>query len=169
MKSHNAINVTRHYCVAFVLLMLALATFQANAQSVVRVAGEVVAKDDGQPLTGVNISDAQSQRRLAGTDIDGKFAFNVHEGTTLKFSMVGFETKTVKVKSGQGYISVKLEEKNVTIKEVLVQAKRVTDKIVPEPTDIIIKGNYLHVSTRACRVRCSVTTRASSCSLCSTM
>ena len=33
MKSHNAINVTRHYCVAFVLLMLALATFQARATS----------------------------------------------------------------------------------------------------------------------------------------
>lgn len=148
MKSYNAINVTRHYCVAFVLLMLALTTFQAHAQSVVRVAGEVVAKADHQPLTGVNISDARSQRRLAATDIDGKFAFNVHEGTTLRFSMVGFETKTVKVKSGQGYISVKLEEKDVTIKEVLVQAKRVTDKIVPEPTDIILKGNYLHVSTR---------------------
>lgn len=148
MKSHSTINITRRYCVAFILLMLALTTFQASAQSVVRVAGEVVAKDDGQPLTGVNIIDARTQRRLAGTDIDGKFAFNVHEGTTLKFSMVGFDPKTVKVKSGQGYISVKLEEKNVTIKEVLVQAKRITNKVVPEPTDIIIKGNYLHVSTR---------------------
>lgn len=148
MKSHSTINITRHYCVAFILLVLALACTQASAQSVVRVAGEVVAKDDGEPLTGVNITDAHSQRRLAGTDIDGKFAFNVHEGTTLKFSMVGFDPKTVKVKSGQGYLSVKLEEKNVTIKEVLVQAKRITNKVVPEPTDIIIKGNYLHVSTR---------------------
>ncbi len=148
MKSYNTINATHRRSAALMLLMLVLATFQASAQSVMRVAGEVVAKDDGQPLTGVNITDAHSQRRLAGTDIDGKFAFNVHEGTTLKFSMVGFNPKTVKVKSGQGYLSVKLEEKNVTIKEVLVQAKRITNKVVPEPTDIIIKGNYLHVSTR---------------------
>lgn len=148
MKSHNTMNVTRRYCTAIIMLMLAMASFQVNAQSVMRVAGEVVAKDDGQPLTGVNITDARTQRRLAGTDIDGKFAFNVHEGTTLKFSMVGFDPKTVKVKSGQSYLTVKLEEKNVTIKEVLVQAKRITNKVVPEPTDIIIKGNYLHVSTR---------------------
>ena len=77
MKSYNTINATHRRSAALMLLMLVLATFQASAQSVMRVAGEVVAKDDGQPLTGVNITDAHSQRRLAGTDIDGKFAFNV--------------------------------------------------------------------------------------------
>lgn len=148
MKSYNPINYNR-YCFFFVfVLSLFLSTFHGNAQNVIRVAGEVLAKDDNEPLTGVNITDANSHKFLSGTDIDGKFAFNVHEGSTLKFTMVGFEPKTLKVKSGQGYISIKLEEQNVSIKEVVVQAKRVTDKVVPEPTDITIKGNYLHVSTR---------------------
>lgn len=133
---------------ATVVALLVMTCLTASAQEVMRLAGEVVAKSDGEPLIGVNISDASTKRALATTDIDGKFAFNVYSNTTLKFSMVGFKPKTVKLKSGQSFISVKLDDNDISLDEIVVQTKRVTDKIVPEPTDILISGNYLHVSTR---------------------
>ena len=41
-----------------------------------------------------------------------------------------------------------LEEESVSLKEVTISQKRITDKILPEPTDIEVRGNYFHVKTR---------------------
>ena len=84
---------------------------------------------------------------MATTDLDGRFAFNVRTGTTLKFSMVGIKPQTLKVKN-QKYVELTLEEDDINLGEVVVQTKRITDRIMPEPTDIEVKGNYFHVRTR---------------------
>ena len=147
MKSISSFIHTRRLTLAFMLAFMLLAS-GVSAQTVVRIAGQVVSKGDNEPLSGVNVSDVSSKRAYAVTDADGKFAFNIFAGSTLRFSMVGFNAKTVKLKNGQTYVNVKLEESDVALDEVLVQTKRITDKIMPEPTDINIKGNYLHVSTR---------------------
>lgn len=141
------INTARRLAAAMALL-LACAAMPASAQEIVRLAGQVVAKGDNEPLIGVNVTDATNKRALATTDLDGKFAVNVYSNATIRFSMVGFKAKTVKLKSGENYINVKLEENDIALGEVVVQTKRITDKIMPEPTDILISGNYLHVSTR---------------------
>ena len=132
---------------AFMLAFVMLAS-GVSAQNVVRVTGQVIAKGDNEPLSGVNITDASSKHAYAVTDLDGKFAFNPFNGTTLRFSMVGFNPRNVKLKNGQTNLNVRLEESDVALGEVLVQTKRITDKIMPEQTDINIKGNYLYVSTR---------------------
>ena len=147
MKSISSFIHTRRLTLAFMLAFMLLAS-GVSAQTVVRIAGQVVSKGDNEPLSGVNVSDVSSKRAYAVTDADGKFAFNIFAGSTLRFSMVGFNAKTVKLRNGQTYVNVKLEESDVALDEVLVQTKRITDKIMPEPTDINIKGNYLHVSTR---------------------
>lgn len=41
-----------------------------------------------------------------------------------------------------------LEEESVSLKEVTISQKRITDKILPEPTDIEVRGNYFYVKTR---------------------
>ena len=133
---------------AMLIMILANTTATTYAQEVIRLRGIVVSKSDNEPLAGVNITDAESKRALAATDADGKFAFNVYSNATLRFSMVGIKPKNVKLKNGQTEITVKLEEDDIALKEVVVQTKRITDKIMPEPTDIMVKGNYLHVSTR---------------------
>ena len=138
---------TRRLALAFMLAFVMLAS-GVNAQNVVRVTGQVIAKGDNEPLSGVNITDASSKHAYAVTDLDGKFAFNAFNGTTLRFSMVGFNPRNVKLKNGQTNLNVRLEESDVALGEVLVQTKRITDKIMPEQTDINIKGNYLYVSTR---------------------
>lgn len=61
--------------------------------------------------------------------------------------MVGMKTKEVDVK-GKSRLRVVLEEESVSLKEVTISQKRITDKILPEPTDIEVRGNYFHVKTR---------------------
>lgn len=61
--------------------------------------------------------------------------------------MVGMKTKEVDVK-GKSRLRVVLEEESVSLKEVTISQKRITDKILPEPTDIEVRGNYFYVKTR---------------------
>lgn len=139
-----------HAFVCHTLTLVALLILTAGsvaAQEVVRITGKVVSKDDKEPLMGVNISDNNTHRGLAVTDVDGRFAVNVRLNTMLRFSMVGAKTQTLKVKDSK-FIEVKMETEDVEIGEVVVATKRITDKIMPEPTDIEIRGNYFHVRTR---------------------
>lgn len=130
---------------ALILLFVAVG---ASAQEVFRLTGIVTDKDTKEPLLGVSIVDSTTHRAIAVTDMDGRFAVDVHSGSILRFSMVGLQSQVVKVKSSQKYIEVKLEQTEVALQELVVSAKRITDKIQPEPTDIEVKGNYLHVKTR---------------------
>lgn len=129
-------------------LLLLLISMGASAQEVFRLTGLVIDKDTKEPLLGVSITDPATRRALAITDNDGRFAFNVHSGATLRFSMVGAKSQDVKVKSNNKYIEVKLQQDHLTLDNVVVTAKHITDKIQPEPTDIEVKGNYFHVKTR---------------------
>ncbi len=129
-------------------LILLLVAVGASAQEVFRLTGKVTDKDTKEPLLGVSIVDSTTHRAIAVTDMDGRFAVDVHSGSILRFSMVGLQSQVVKVKSSQKYIEVKLEQAEVALQELVVSAKRITDKIQPEPTDIEVKGNYLHVKTR---------------------
>lgn len=133
---------------AYLLAVLLFFTFsEVSAQDVIRVLGQVVIKSDGSPCIGVNISDAGTRRILAMTDVDGTFAVNVRSNARLRFSMVGMKTKEVDVK-GKSRLRVVLEEESFSLKEVTVSQKRITDKILPEPTDIEVRGNYFYVKTR---------------------
>ena len=133
--------------IAALAILLALAPAGAMAQALMRVTGQVTAKSDNQPLIGVNIIDTSSRRLIATTDTDGKYATNVMSTATLRFSMVGAKSQEVKVK-GHSVINVTLDDNDNSIGEITVATKRITDRIMPEPTDIEIKGNYLSVRTR---------------------
>ena len=133
--------------ITFLVALFLLSVSEVSAQEVMRVLGTVVLKSDGSPCIGVNVSDAATRRVLAMTDVDGTFAVNVRSNARLRFSMVGMQTKEVDVK-GKSRLRVVLEEESVSLKEVTISQKRITDKILPEPTDIEVKGNYFHVKTR---------------------
>lgn len=103
------------------VLSLALVTL-ASAQETIRITGKVVSKSDKEPLIGVNITDANVKRAYAATDVDGRFAFNVHVGATLKFSMVGAKSVNVKVKNHK-FMEVEMEEENISLGEVWLPPK----------------------------------------------
>lgn len=146
MTRNTSLRTLAQRWLSALVLSLALVTV-ASAQETIRITGRVVSKSDKEPLIGVNITDANVKRAYAATDVDGRFAFNVHVGTTLKFSMVGAKSVNVKVKHHK-FMEVEMEEENISLGEVVVAAKIIKDKITPEPTDIEVKGNYFHVRTR---------------------
>ena len=129
------------------LLMLAAYAAGAAAQGIIRVSGLVVSKSDRQPLAGVNVTDQVSRRLITVTDADGKYAATVAANATLRFSMVGTKAQDIKVK-GRSEVNVTLDDDDNSLGEVTVATKRITDRIMPEPTDIEVRGNYLTVRTR---------------------
>ena len=147
MTTHNLLFMKPLRSITFLVALFLLTVSDVSAQEVMRVLGTVVVKSDGSPCIGVNVSDASTRRVLAMTDVDGTFAVNVRSNARLRFSMVGMKTKEVDVK-GKSRLRVVLEEESVSLKEVTVSQKRITDKILPEPTDIEVRGNYFHVKTR---------------------
>ena len=120
---------------------------QVAAQEVIRITGVVKSKNKGNALYGVNIIDQDSKRLLTQTDQDGRFAIDVRPKSTLIFSMVGAERRTVKLKEGN-FVEVNMEEQDYFLNTTEVVAKRITDRVQPEQTDIEVKGNYLHIRTR---------------------
>lgn len=147
MTTHNLLFMKPLRSITFLVALFLLTVSDVSAQEVMRVLGTVVVKSDGSPCIGVTVSDASTRRVLAMTDVDGTFAVNVRSNARLRFSMVGMKTKEVDVK-GKSRLRVVLEEESVSLKEVTVSQKRITDKILPEPTDIEVRGNYFHVKTR---------------------
>ena len=147
MTTHNLLFMKPLRSITFLVALFLLTVSDVSAQEVMRVLGTVVVKSDGSPCIGVNVSDASTGRVLAMTDVDGTFAVNVRSNARLRFSMVGMKTKEVDVK-GKSRLRVVLEEESVSLKEVTISQKRITDKILPEPTDIEVRGNYFHVKTR---------------------
>ncbi|MBO7327123.1 MAG: carboxypeptidase-like regulatory domain-containing protein, partial [Clostridia bacterium] len=79
------------------ILLLFLLSIQVSFAQIIRISGKVTAQGEGQPLIGVNITDSKTGRLLATTDVDGRYAINAHSNATLKYSMIGAETVSVKV------------------------------------------------------------------------
>ena len=147
MTTHNLLFMKPLRSFTFLVALFLLSVSEVSAQEVMRVLGTVVLKSDDSPCIGVNVTDATTRRALAMTDVDGTFAVNVRSNARLRFSMVGMKTKEVDVK-GKSHLRVVLEEESVSLKEVTISQKRITDKILPEQTDIEVKGNYFYVKTR---------------------
>ena len=96
-----------------IILLLAL-TQLINAA--IPVAGQV--KDDkGEPLIGVNITVTGTGQGTL-TNIDGEFAIEVDPGSTLSFSYMGYQTRTLPV--SMDFMHVTLTETTQDIDEVVV-------------------------------------------------
>lgn len=128
------------------LTFMLLFTLGAAAQ-VVRVTGTVKNTQTREPIPGVSVVDQKLNRVIATTDEDGKFAVNSMEGRVLRFQLLGYNPVTAKIGRSHN-ISLHMEQKDVALSGGSVKGKRVTDKIAPEPTDIEVKGNWLHIRTR---------------------
>ncbi|WP_154859528.1 SusC/RagA family TonB-linked outer membrane protein [Cyclobacterium xiamenense] len=83
----------------------------------VTVSGTVV-DANGDPIPGVTVFVPGTNSGTA-TDIDGKYSIVVPEGSSLVFSFIGFESKTVEV-GNQTTIDVTLEQSAQALDEVIV-------------------------------------------------
>ena len=92
------------------LLLVSTLTF---AQS--KVSGTV--KDaNGEPLIGVSVMEVGTNNG-AVIDINGNYTLNVKRGAKLKFSYIGFTSKTIKA---SGNSQIVLDEDNTVLNEVVV-------------------------------------------------
>ena len=126
------------------ILFLAV-TLPLSAREI-NVRGTVTNLDD-EPLYRVSIYNAATNKLVGVTNEDGKYLVKIDSEGTLLFSSLGYEEKQVAVR-GELTVNVELEPSAVALQEVVVSAKRITDNVVPEPTDIEVKGNYFHIKTR---------------------
>ncbi len=73
-----------------------------------------------EPLIGVSVQDTGSSAAVA-TDIDGNFVLRVPEGpVSLKFSYVGYATKTVKFGANENNVQVVLHEDAIALEATVV-------------------------------------------------
>lgn len=101
-----------------------------------------VMDDDGQPAMSIVIRDKTEQGEVYGiTDYDGNFTIKADPTTSLYFSGLTYAPKVVKLK-GKQRIHVVMSYDTQLLDEVVVVAKRITNKMVPEPTDIEVVGNH---------------------------
>lgn len=138
------INCKRERVIGVLLALIMLSGVEAYAQRM-RVQGHVTDKQ-GKSIPNVNIIDPVTNERIEISDEDGRYSVLAERNGSLKYTCIGYEEKTVKV-GGKQIINVVLKDAVVELDEVTITSK-VKDKVIPEPTDIEIKGNYFHLKTR---------------------
>ena len=89
-----------------------------------QVTGTVVSGEDGEPIVGASVKVSGTKMGTI-TDVDGKFALNVPEGTKLVVTYLGMLPKTVNA-SVSGAMKIKLDPDNRVLDEVVVTAMGIT-------------------------------------------
>lgn len=103
------------------LLVLFLFTVTAGFTYAQRqVSGKVTSGEDGSSLPGVNVVVAGSQQGSI-TDVDGNYKIEVSDGTTLKFSYIGYLDQEIQV-GNQSVIDVVMSPDVTQLNEVVVTA-----------------------------------------------
>ena len=118
-----------------------LATLPSFCQNPPMLITGTVMDDDGQPAMSIVIRDKTENGEVYGiTDYDGNFKIKADPATSLHFSGLTYTPKVVKLK-GKQHINVVMAFDTQQLDEVVIVAKRITNKLAPEPTDIEIVGN----------------------------
>ena len=124
------------------LLAICLCTLPSlhSQNKKMEIRGTVI-DDDGLPAISIIIRDKTADGEVYGTTgLDGEFKIMADPTTSLHFSGLTYASKVVKLKGKQN-INVVISFESKQLDEVVVTAKRITNKLVPEPTDIEIVGN----------------------------
>ena len=132
-------------CLAATVIAL-LTAFVADARNI-NVRGSVTSRATKEKLSGVLIYNASTDKLVGTTTDEGRFTVNVPDDATLLFSFMGYEDQQQEV-GGRISIDVTLAAEAVQLNELVVSAKAVVKAVVTEPTDLDIKGNYIHIKTR---------------------
>lgn len=127
-----------------VCLLLFILSNEVSAQRI-RIQGHIT-NTHGKSVPDVNIIDPITNERIEISDEDGRYVVKAEKSGSLKYTCIGYEDQTVELK-GRQVVNVVLKDAVFELDEVTVTSK-IKDKVVPEPTDIEIKGNYFHLKTR---------------------
>lgn len=110
----------------------------------INVRGKVVRQGTHEPLEGVTIRNAETDRLVGTTNMEGQFTVAADDAGSLLFSVLGSEDLTVPVE-GRLDMTVALFPKAHELEEVTVVAKGLSDALVIEPAELDVKGNYIYL------------------------
>lgn len=128
-----------------ILIIISLFTLGLHAQGV-KVSGTVTSTSDGEPLMGLIVKVAGSDKAVV-TDIDGNYSIEAPADGQLTFSMVGFKAQTIDV-SGRTRIDVKMGDDVSDLNEVVVIGYGSVKKSDLTSSISAIKGDKLeHLTT----------------------
>lgn len=110
----------RYYERSLILILMLFSASVMQAQS--RTAKGTVSDAQGEPIIGANVVIVGGTKGVI-TDLDGKYSIQVPEnGAVLKFSYIGFKTKSFNVVKGKNVLNVTLEEDAVMLEQTVVTA-----------------------------------------------
>ena len=115
-----------------------------SAQTI-KVQGRITCIAEGKALPNVFVS--RDGAVLGVSDAEGRYVVDVPVHSRLLFSIAGYDDAYVEVGDRQ-VVDLTLKEKVVKIEEILVTGKLTEYKVIAEPTDIDVVGDYLHIRTR---------------------
>lgn len=103
----------------YLIIVLLLNCFFANAQTTRNISGKIVSKAEGMALPGANVI-VKNTTRGTITDLDGAFTLSVEStDSLLEISYIGFDKKTIAI-TGKHYFDIVLEESHDEISECVV-------------------------------------------------
>ena len=101
---------------------------QNNAANLVR--GKVTAKEDGEPLISVTVTEMDASNRIYGvtvTNYDGEYVIQVNNrANRLRFKYIGFEDLEIPI-GEQKVINAAMSEKSTMLQEAVITAKAMVD------------------------------------------
>ena len=110
----------RYYERSLILILMLFSASVMQAQN--RTVKGTVSDAQGEPIIGANVEIVGGTKGVI-TDLDGKYSIQVPEnGAVLKFSYIGFKTKSFNVVKGKNVLNVTLEEDAVMLEQTVVTA-----------------------------------------------
>lgn len=117
---HRFSKYMRYYERSLILILMLFSVSVMQAQN--RTVKGTVTDAQGEPIIGANVVIVGGTKGVI-TDIDGKYSLQVPEnGAVLKFSYIGFKTKSYNVVKGKSVLNVTLEEDAVMLEQTVVTA-----------------------------------------------
>ncbi|WP_093327695.1 SusC/RagA family TonB-linked outer membrane protein [Olivibacter domesticus] len=131
----------RKILLTFLCAIIGMGTVLAQKKRT--ITGSVTDEISGANLPGVTISVTGKQVRTK-TDVEGKYRLDVEQGDqSLLFSLIGYETLTIPLKSDQLVFKVQLKEKNEVLNEVVVVGYGTQRKIETTGSIASVKADEL--------------------------
>ncbi len=96
-----------------------------------------VTDNNNLPLPGANVS-ILGETSGTITDSDGKFLLNSSQKPpfTIEISSVGFTTQTVSITTNNQKVSIKLQEEETKLNEIVISASRTPERVLESPVTI---------------------------------
>lgn len=129
---------------ALILMMLTAGSISPIYGRTINVRGTVIQQGSREPIEGVAIYNAETNRLIGSTNMEGKYTVSIDDSGTLLFTILGSQDMTEPV-NGRLAIDVALFPEAKELEEVVITAKGVAKGLVIEPADLDLKGNYIYL------------------------